>query len=110
MLTPTGTNDFVEGLKKVNEALTKTNTPRAGANHVYQLANGGEVPHFAGVGERAGWASFAPPSDKSLDAIMEEAYGKEQGAAILTATRKAIRSVYVEAWQYRPDLSYLAGK
>jgi len=110
MLTSTGTNDFVEGVKKINEALTKTNSPRAGTNHVYQLSNGGEVPHFVSVGERASWASFAPPSDKSLDAIMEEAYGKEQGAAILAAARKAIRSVYIEALQYRPDLSYVAGK
>ncbi len=90
--------------------LKKTNTPTSGTNHWYQLLNGGEAPHFVLVGDRANWASFQPPSDKTLDAIMEEAYGKEQGAAILAALRKAYRSAYSEILQYRPDLSYVAGK
>jgi len=110
MLTPAGTNDFVEAVKKIGEAIRKTNTPQAGATHWYQLSNGGDSPHFVIVGDRAGWANFAPATDKTLDAMMEEAYGKEQGAAILASARKAIRSVYSEALQYRPDLSYVAGK
>lgn len=110
MLKPDGVNDFVEGVKKITEGAKKTNYPLAGANHVYQLANGGDAPHFVLVGDRANWAAFAPASDKSLDAMMEEAYGKEQGAAILATARKAIRSVMTEALQYRPDLSYVAGK
>lgn len=110
MLKPDGTNDFVEGVKKIREGAMKTSYPMAGANHVYQLANGGDAPHFVIVGDRANWAAFAPASDKSLDAMMEEAYGKEQGAAILAAARKAIRSIMTEALQYRPDLSYVAGK
>jgi hypothetical protein len=110
MLKPEGINDFIEGVKKVGEALKKTNAQMSGTNHWYQLVNGGEGPHFVLVGERASWASFQPPSDKTLDAIMEEAYGKEQGAAILAALRKAYRSAYSEALQYRPDLSYVAGK
>ncbi len=74
----------------------------------YQLVNGGESPHFVLVGDRANWASFQPPTDKILDSMMEEAYGKEQGGAILSALRKAVRSTSTEALQYRPDLSYVA--
>lgn len=110
MLKPDGINDFVEGVKKVGEGIKKTSYPLSGTNHWYQLVNGGEGPHFVLVGERANWASFQPPTDKTLDAMMEEAYGKEQGAAILSSLRKAIRSVHSEALQYRPDLSYVAGK
>jgi hypothetical protein len=110
ILKPDGVNDFVEGVKKIREGAMKTSYPMAGANHVYQLANGGDAPHFVIVGDRANWAAFAPPSDKSLDAMMEEAYGKEQGAAILATARKAIRSIMTGALQYRPDLSYVAGK
>ena len=110
MLTPGGTNDFVEALKKIGEAIKKTNYPQAGASHWYQLSNGGEAPHFVIVGERAGWANFAPATDKTLDAMMAEAYGAEQGAAILASARRAIRSVMTEALQYRPDLSYVADK
>jgi hypothetical protein len=110
ILKPDGVNDFVEGVKKIREGAMKTSYPMAGANHVYQLANGGDAPHFVIVGDRANWAAFAPASDKSLDAMMEEAYGKEQGAAILATARKAIRSIMTGALQYRPDLSYVAGK
>ncbi len=110
MVKPEGINDFIDGVKKVGEAFKKTNTQMSGTNHWYQLLNGGEGPHFVLVGERASWASFQPPTDKTLDAIMEEAYGKEQGAAILAALRRAYRSAYSETLQYRPDLSYVAGK
>ncbi|HYN16261.1 MAG TPA: hypothetical protein VES66_10800 [Terriglobales bacterium] len=109
MVRPDGVNDFLDGVKKVGEAIGKTNYPQAGPSHWYQLVNGGDVPHFVLVGERATWASFQSP-EKPFDAMMEEAYGKEQGAAILASLRKAIRSVYTEALQYRPDLSYVAGK
>jgi len=109
-LKPEGLNDFVEGVKKIGEGIRKTNYPLSGNNHVYQLVNGGDSPHFVLVGDRANWAAFAPATDKSLDAMMEEAYGKDEGAAILASARKAIRSVMTEALQYRPDLSYVAGK
>lgn len=108
MLNSDGARDFVEGVKKVNDGIKKTNYPGSGASRWYQLVNGGVGPHFVLVGDRANWASFQPPTDKTLDAMMEEAYGKEQGAAILSSLRKAIRSVYTEALQYRPDLSYVA--
>ena len=55
---------------------------------------------------RANWAEFQPP-DKTLDVLLEEAYGKKEGAAILAALRKAVRSVYSETIKYRPDLSYI---
>lgn len=109
MIKPDGVNAFLEGVRKVGEAMKKTNYPQQGAAYWYQLANGGESPHFVLVGARASWASFEPP-EKPFDAMMEEAYGKEQGAAILASLRKALRSVYTEALQYRPDLSYVAGK
>jgi hypothetical protein len=108
MLKPEGINDFLDGIKKIQDGIKKTNYPLAGASRWYQLVNGGETPHFVLVGDRANWASFQPPTDKTLDSMMEEAYGKEQGAAILNALRKAVRSTLTEALQYRPDLSYVA--
>lgn len=108
MVSPEGINDFLDGVKKVQDGIKKTGYPQAGASRWYQLVNGGETPHFVLVGDRANWASFQPPTDKTLDSMMEEAYGKEQGAAILSALRKAIRSIQTEALQYRPDLSYVA--
>jgi len=74
---------------------------------VWQIVSGGESPQFLLLADSANWAAFAPTTDKGLDAVMEEAYGEAQGASILRAVRRAIRSQYVETWQYRADLSFL---
>ena len=109
LLKPEAVNDFVEGVKKVNEGIKKTSYPQAGPSRWYQLVNGGEGPLFVLVGDRANWAAFAP-MEKTLDAAMEEAYGKEPGAAILSGLRKSFRSVRTETMKYRPELSYLPAK
>ena len=109
MLTPDGTNDFVDAVKKINEGIKKTSYPQSGPSTWYQLVNGGEGPMYILAGGRANWAAFESPG-KSLDQMMEEAYGKEQGAAILARGRKAIRSSRTEIIKYRPDLSYVAPK
>ena len=105
-LKPEGVNDFSDGIKKVNEAAKKTSYPI----HPlwYQLFNGGEGPEYVLVSGRDSWAEFQPP-DKSLDAMVEEALGKPQGAAVLSGLRKAIRYTRSEALRYRPELSYLPG-
>ena len=77
--------------------------------HLFQLVNGGEGPLFINAAGRASWAAFAP-NDKTLDQLMEEAFGKEQGAAILAAGRKAILSIRTETVKYRADLSYVPPK
>jgi hypothetical protein len=110
MVNQEGVNDFVEAVKKIGDAIKKTNYPLAGPSRWYQLVNGGETPHFVLVGDRANWAAFQPPTMKSLDTMVEEAYGKEAGDAILATLRKAVRSTYTETLQYRPDLSYVSGK
>jgi hypothetical protein len=109
LLKPESVNDFVEGVKKVNEGIKKTNYPQPGPSRWYQLANGGEGPRFVLVGERANWAAFQP-NEKTLDTMMEEAYGKEQGPAILGSLRKAVRTIHTQALKYRPELSYVAPK
>ena len=104
-----GMNDFIEAVKKINEGIKKTNYPQPGPSAWYQLVNGGEGPVFILAGGRTNWASFAP-NDKTLDQMMEEAFGKEQGAAILASGRKAIHSIRTETVKYRADLSYVPAK
>ena len=108
-LNPDSVNDFVEAVKKVNEGIKKTNYAVPGPSRWYQLVNGGEVPTFVLVGDRANWAAFQP-NEKTLDVMMGEAYGKDPGAAILATLRKTFRSLQTSIYQYRPDLSYLAPK
>gem|GEM_PF-241526 len=104
-----GVNDFVEAVKKINEGIKKTSYRMSGPSAWFQLVNGGEGPLFILSGGRENWAAFAP-NEKTLDQMMEEAYGKEQGAAILASGRKAILSSRTETIKYRPELSYVAPK
>ncbi|MGO9066306.1 MAG: hypothetical protein ACLQIH_16405 [Myxococcaceae bacterium] len=106
-INPDGVNDFIEGVKKVNDAIMKTNYAVSGPSRWYQLVNGGDVPTYVLVGDRANWAAFQP-NDKTLDAMMAEAYGKEQGAAIMASLRKTFHSLHVSTYQYHPELSYIA--
>ena len=109
LLKPDSTNDFIDSVKKLSEGIQKTNYPQTGASHWFQLANGGEGPLFALVTDRANWAAFQS-NPKTLDAMMEEAYGKEPGAAILATLRKSVRTVHSSVEKYRPELSYIAPK
>jgi len=107
LLRPEETSNFLDGLRKIKEASRKTGYPLAGPVRWYQLVSGGESPQFLLLADRANWAAFESPTEKTLDAMMQEAYGREQGAAILRTVRSAVRSQYVETWQYRADLSFV---
>ncbi|HZW90497.1 MAG TPA: hypothetical protein VFF12_15540, partial [Myxococcaceae bacterium] len=109
LLKPEGVNDFLDTVKKINEGIKKTSYRQQGPSAWYQLVNGGEGPMYVLDSGRANWAAFTP-NEKTLDQMMEEAYGKEQGAAILTKSRSAIRSSRTETVKFRPDLSYFAPK
>ena len=107
LLKPEGVNDFLDTVKKINEGIKKTNYRQSGPSAWFQLVNGGEGPMYVLAGGRENWAAFAP-NEKTLDQMMEEAFGKDQGAAILAKGRNAIRSSRTETIKYRPDLSYVA--
>ena len=106
---PEAVGEFVAGVKKIRDAIKKTNWPQKGASRWFQLGNGGAGPHYVLASDRADYASMAPP-EKPMDAMLEEAYGKEEGAAVMAATRKTFVSLSSELLQHRPDLSYAAPK
>ncbi|MGH9602139.1 MAG: hypothetical protein ACRD24_07085 [Terriglobales bacterium] len=101
---PEGQADFVAGVRKITEAGKKTNSP--GRPMWYQLVSGGEGPRFVLRQLRKNWAEFQPP-DKTLDAMVEEAFGKEEAEKILSHVRKNIRYTVSYTSRYRPDLSYV---
>jgi hypothetical protein len=74
-----------------------------------QLANGGDSPQFVLQTDRASYADMEPLS-KSVDEAMAEAYGKEEGAALMAGLRKSIKRLTTEMRVWRPDLSYMPGK
>jgi hypothetical protein len=101
---PEGLNDFSEAVKKIMEAVKKTNQP-GGPSTWYSLANGGRGPEFVLVQERKSISELGG-SGKTIDQIVQEAYG-DQGAAILSQLRKAYYSNNTELLRFRPDLSYM---
>jgi hypothetical protein len=103
-LKPEGVPDFTEAVKKVVAGMAKTNYPQTRSSW-YALVSGGRGPEFVLVTERKNIAELQGPS-KTLDAMMQEAYG-DQGAAILAALRKAYYSSYSELLHFRADLSYM---
>ena len=107
-LKPEGVLDFYEGVRKVGEANTKTNTPSHPSTW-YSLANGGRGPEVVLVQERKSIGDMGSGSDKTLDEIMKEAYG-DQGATLMSNLRKGYYSSRSELLHYRPDLSYMAPK
>jgi hypothetical protein len=105
-LKPEGVNDFTEAAKKIIAAFEKTNTPRGTANF-YSLVTGGTGPEMVLVQDRKSISELAGPSQKTLDQMMQEAYGPD-GAATLAKLRKAYYRTYSEFLRYRTDLSYMA--
>ena len=101
---PEGVADFVAGVKKVNEGISKTNYP-SGRSAWYSLANGGNGPEFVLVQERNTMAEMAG-APKSLDQMMNEAFGPD-GANALASLRKAYWHTYSELLHNRADLSYM---
>ena len=96
---------FIAAQSKIKDALEKSGYK--GRLRWYQLVNGGETPQFLMLAERDDWAAYEQSPDENLGSIIEKMYGKDRAASILRDIRRAVRSQYVETWQYRPDLSFV---
>jgi hypothetical protein len=96
---------FIAAQAKIKDALAKAGY--LGHLRWFQLVNGGETPQFLMLADRDNWASYEHSLDENLSSIMETTYGKDQAASIMRDVRRAVRSQYVETWQYRPDLSFV---
>jgi hypothetical protein len=107
-LNPEGGPTFMDAVKKVSQGIDKTKYP-APPSRWYQLVNGGESPHFVLVAPRANWAAVAGP-EKTIDEAMADAYGKVEGAALMSTLRKSARRIYTEILEHRSDLSYMPSK
>jgi len=108
VLHPGAQTEFMEAIKKINDALTKQpDWPKTSG--WLQLVNGGEGPTFVLLNSRQNWADFAP-LPKSVQDVVTETYGKDQADSIYRMIRNASEHVSTESAVYRPDLSYAPGK
>jgi hypothetical protein len=102
-LNVAGESDFLMAVRKVHEAIQKTNYPVYA--YVYELYNGGEHPTYVFVFPHKNWADFEPP-EQSFRAMLEKAYGRDEAQSILKLWDKSVRGVRSQIIAYRPDLSY----
>jgi len=107
-LHPGAAPDFIDAIKKINEALNKQpDWPKTSG--WLQLANGGEAPTFVLLNARQNWGEFAP-RDKSPQDVLTETIGKEAADAVYKTVRESTARLQVHAATHRPDLSYTPGK
>ena len=98
---PEHTNDFIDAVKKINAAIQKTNAPLR-PSRFFALANGGDVPTFVQITDRAAWADMEPKA--TVESVLKDAYGDSQA---LEQLRRSCSKIVTELAVYRPDLSYI---
>jgi hypothetical protein len=107
-LRPGTAPDFIDAIKKINDALSKQpDWPKTSG--WLQLANGGEGPTFVLLNDRQNWGEFAP-LPKSPQDVVTETLGKEGADAIFKTIRDSTVHLSTEAATYRSDLSYTPAK
>lgn len=103
---PSGMVQFTDAVKRINAAIAQTKYP-AKPSRWYQLANGGEGPHYVLVTDRASWADMQGPEQTMVD-MLKQAYGNDDKT--LQTLRESVDRVVSELLDYRADLSYLPAK
>jgi hypothetical protein len=104
LLKPGSEEDFNDAIKKVNDAIVKTDWP---VHYTwYALVDGGAGPHYVLVLEMKGWADLAEPNP-SFRGMLEKAVGKHDADVLIHSFNHTIEHEWTETIRYRPDLSYV---
>ena len=106
LLKPGSERDFTDAIRKISDAINKTNW---GAYYTwYDLQDGGEGPHYVLLVYMNGWADLAGP-EPEFPMMLEKAVGRHDAEALLHAVDNNIKREWTETIRYRPDLSYVPG-
>jgi hypothetical protein len=99
--------EFNYAIKKVTEAINKSDWP---VHYLWlTTVSGGELGTYILVFPHENWAGLNPP-EKSFEAMLEEAYGKQEAEEIQKVFDRTIKSERSQISVYRPDLSYIPGQ
>jgi hypothetical protein len=103
---PLGENRiFVAAATRFREALEKTKTPMDAS--WFALDEGGESGTWILVIAHNTWASFDDPAVKSPPEILLDAFGPNEGQAVMDEIENAMGGSFTsEVVEFRPDLSY----
>ena len=95
--------EFLDANAKIKSAIEQSGAPLY--CDVYQLFSGGEHPTYLFRIPRKNFADLDPP-DPSMMAMLEKAYGHEEGQAVMNRLMESVVSVESELAAARPDMSY----
>jgi hypothetical protein len=103
---PLGKNRlFVAAAARFREAIEKTKTPMDAS--WFALEEGGESGTWIMVTSHNSWASFDDPAVKSPPEIVLDAFGPNEGQAVVEQIENAMGGFFTsEVVEFRPDLSY----
>lgn len=104
-LNQDGEQAFREGITKFHEAVGKTQWPTKGY-FWHELWSGGAHPTFVLVLPMDSWADMVP-LEPAFPEMIIQAYGPEEGLALLESFGQVIKKQWSQVHQYRTDLSYL---
>jgi len=100
---------FVAAIARLREAIEKTKTPIDAS--WFSLDEGGESGTWIVVISHETWASFDGPAVKSPPEIVRDAFGPNEGQAIVEQIENATGGFFTsEVVEFRPDLSYFPAK
>ena len=95
--------------RKLREAIEKTKAPIDAS--WFSLDEGGQSGTWIVVISHKTWASFDDPAVKSPPEIVREAFGPNEGQAIVQQVENATGGFFTsEVVEFRPDLSYFPPK
>jgi hypothetical protein len=103
---PSGLSQFTDAVKRINAAAVQSKYPMK-PSRWYQLANGGEGPHYVVVTDRASWADMQGP-DQTMAEMVKQVYGDDDKT--MQNLRDAVDHTVSEMLDYRADLSYIPAK
>jgi hypothetical protein len=100
---------FVAAATRFREALEKSKIPMDAS--WYSLEEGGESGTWIMVVSHNTWASFDDPAVKSPPEILVDAFGRNEGQAVVEQIENAMGGFFTsEVVEFRPDLSYFPAK
>jgi hypothetical protein len=100
---------FVAAAARFREALEKSKIPMDAS--WYSLDEGGESGTWILVTAHNSWASFDDPAVKSPPEILLDAFGQNEGQAVVEQIENAMGGFFTaEVVEFRPDLSYFPTK
>ncbi len=104
LLKPDAVEAFKDAIKKINDAIGKSNWPIS--YEWYELQDGGEGPHYVLLIYMKGWADLAGPNP-SFPEMLEKAVGRHDAEFLMHGVDKNVKREWTETIRYRADLSYV---